>query len=45
MGLQDADQIGDALRILKELGIPEGAVVIEEEHIRLLAGEDSVGAK
>ena len=36
MGLFDADQIDDALQIMEKLGIPEGAVILSEERIKLL---------
>ena len=37
IGLRDADQIDDALQIMKRLGIPEGAVVVKEGYMELLA--------
>ena len=37
IGLFDADQIDDVLHIMERLGIPEGAVVVKEDYIRLLA--------
>ena len=36
IGLFDADQIDDALQIMEKLGIPEGAVILSEERIKLL---------
>ena len=44
-GLRDAGQIDDALRIIQRLEVPEGAVVLVEDHITLLTDEDSVRAK
>ena len=37
IGLFDADQIDDVLHIMERLGIPEGAVVVKEDYLRLLA--------
>ena len=37
IGLLDADQIDDVLHIMERLGIPEGAVVVKEDYLRLLA--------
>lgn len=45
IGLFDASQIDGVRRIMKKLGIPDGAVAISENHSRLLAGKDSVRAK
>ena len=45
IGLFDADQIDDALQVMERLGIPEGAVVLGEDYLRLLADKDSVRAK
>ena len=39
-GLRDAGQIDDALRIIQRLEVPEGAVVLVEDHITLLTDED-----
>ena len=36
IGLFDADQIDDVLHIMERLGIPEGAVVVKEDYLRLL---------
>ena len=36
IGLFDEDQIDDALQIMEKLGIPEGAVILSEERIKLL---------
>ena len=36
-GLEDIGQAEDARRIMSELGIPQGAVVFEQEKIELLA--------
>ena len=45
IGLFDADQIDDARRIMEMLGIPEGAVVLNEDYLKPLADKDSVRAK
>ncbi len=37
IGLFDAAQIDDALHIMERLGIPEGAVVLNEDYLRPLA--------
>ncbi len=37
IGLFDEDQIDDALQIMERLGIPEGAVVLKEGYMELLA--------
>ena len=37
IGLFDEDQIDDVLHIMERLGIPEGAVVVKEDYLRLLA--------
>ena len=45
-GLADAAQIDDALQIMEKLGIPKGAVVLEQGgYIELLADKDNVRAK
>ena len=45
IGLWDGDQIDDALRVMGKLGIPQGAVILEEDQIRGAADKDSVTAK
>ena len=45
IGLRDGGQIETVRGIMERLGIPEGAVVVEEDYIRLLADRDSVHAK
>ena len=44
-GLEDADLFDDALQVMERLGIPEGAVIFDEDSIELLTDEDSVREK
>ena len=45
IGLRDGGQIDDVRGIMERLGIPEGAVVVEEDYMRLLTDKDSVRGK
>ena len=37
IGVFDGEEIDNVRRIMERLGIPEGAVVVEEDYMRLLA--------
>ena len=45
IGLRDKDQIDYALQTMERLGIPAGAVILEEVIIEKAADKDSVTAK
>lgn len=44
-GLEDMSQVEDAHRIMKDFGIPQGAVLFQEAHPELLDGGDNVDDK
>ena len=45
IGLLDGDQIDDVRKIVERVGIPAGAVVVNEDYLRLLGDRDSVRSK